>query len=131
MRTDRLKRSLRNLCRFLALAAIVWLIHQSHQDFLEAERKKGRPIELKDTLEAFPSAASVEPDSSASGFYETRNKEGEKLGRITQTSPMGDTAIGFSGSTNLLVALNAQHEVTAVSIRSSGDTHEHVQAIVE
>ena len=131
MRTDRLKRSLRNLCRFLALAAIVWLIHQSHQDFLEAERKKGHPIELKDTLEAFPSAVSVEPDSSASGFYEIRNKEGEKLGRITQTSPMGDMAIGFSGSTNLLVALNAQHEVTAVSIRSSGDTREHVQAIVE
>ncbi|MFP6892757.1 MAG: FMN-binding protein, partial [Opitutales bacterium] len=131
MISDRQKRKLRNLCRFLALAVTVWLIHRSHQDFLEAERKKGRPVELKDTLASFPLAVSLEADAADPGFYLIRDARMETLGRITQTSPAGDRAIGFSGPTNLLVSLNPKDKITALSIRSSGDTREHVQAVMD
>ena len=53
------------------------------------------------------------------------------LGLVTQTSPEGDSAIGFSGPTNVMVIWDQDQKVSSVSIRSSGDTVDHVDAIIE
>jgi NosR/NirI family nitrous oxide reductase transcriptional regulator len=128
---DRLKRKLRHLCRFLALVAIVWLIHKSHQDFLVERGDRGHPIELSDAQLYLPTVTSLEPDPDDPAFLQALDANGTELGLVSQTSPTGDSAIGFSGSTNLLVVWDRKDRVSSVSIRSSGDTKDHVDAILE
>jgi NosR/NirI family nitrous oxide reductase transcriptional regulator len=128
---DRLKRKLRHLCRFFALVAIVWLIHKSHQDFLVERGDRGHPIELSDAQLYLPTVTSLEPDPDDPAFLQALDANGTELGLVSQTSPTGDSAIGFSGSTNLLVVWNRKDHVSSVSIRSSGDTKDHVDAILE
>jgi NosR/NirI family nitrous oxide reductase transcriptional regulator len=131
MGLDRQKRTARHLCRFLALGFIVWMVNRSHQDFLKRLHERGQPIELADAREALPSTHSLESDTNDPSVLLAFDGEGNELGRLTQTSPLGDSAIGFSGSTNLLVAWDGDERVTSVSIRSSGDTIDHVDAIRE
>ncbi len=50
---------------------------------------------------------------------------------VSQSSPEGDSAIGFSGPTNVMVIWDQDQKVSSVSIRSSGDTVDHVNAIIE
>lgn len=126
----RQKVNLRHLCRFLALALIVWLVNRSHQQFRKEVTEQGQPIELSEARQLFPTAHSLE-SKEGTGDLQVRDEEGESLGRLTQTSPQGDTSIGFSGPTNLLVAWDEQGQVVEVAIRSSGDTSDHVDAIVE
>ena len=131
MSKDRLKRKLRNLCRFLALVAIVWLIHKSHQDFLADLEGRGHPIELSHAQLHMSGVASLKPDPDDPSFLQALDANGSELGLVSQTSPAGDSAIGFSGSTNLLVIWDPEDRVSSVSIRSSGDTIDHVDAILE
>ena len=128
---DRLNRKLRHLCRFLALVAIVWLIHESHQDFLADLEDRGHPIELSHARLHLPTVTSLKPDSDDPAFLQALDANATELGLLSQTSPAGDSAIGFSGSTNLLVIWDQEERVSSVSIRSSGDTVDHVDAILE
>ena len=131
MGVKRLQRSARHVCRFFALALIVWLVNRSHQDFLERLQERGLPIELSNAQIILPDTYSLETSKDDPAFVIALDESGNELGRLTQTSPLGDSALGFSGSTNLLIALDQQEKVSSVSIRSSGDTTDHVDAIVE
>lgn len=66
---------------------------------------------------------------SEQGKWIVRNSEGQLLGQIIQTAPMSDTAVGFSGSTNLVIAFDASDIILDVQIASSGDTRDHVNLI--
>ncbi|MDG1325552.1 MAG: FMN-binding protein [Opitutales bacterium] len=127
---DRIKARLRHFTRFLALATIVWLIHQSHQDFLDRLQIEGNPIDIFELKDSFPGGVSLTPSTHDPEYYTLLNKNEEEIIRVTQTSPKGDSAIGFSGSTNLLVGFGMEDQVNHISIRSSGDTIEHVDAIL-
>lgn len=127
---DRIKARLLHFTRFLALATIVWLIHQSHQDFLDRLQIEGNPIDIFELKDSFPGGVSLTPSTHDPEYYTLLNKNEEEIIRVTQTSPKGDSAIGFSGSTNLLVGFGMEDQVNHISIRSSGDTIEHVDAIL-
>jgi NosR/NirI family transcriptional regulator, nitrous oxide reductase regulator len=127
----RQKRAARRLCRFLALALVVWLVNRSYQDFLTGLQEQGHPIELKEVREILPDAHSLSLDENDPSALTALDQAGKELGRLTQTSPPGDSSLGFSGSTNLLVAWDEDARVSSVSIRSSGDTLDHVAAIKE
>ena len=107
------------------------LIHQSHQDFLTDLQEKGQPIQLTEVQELLPSVFSLVPDSDDPSKLQALDQNENLLGMVTQTSPKGDSAIGFSGSTNLLVIFDNKQKVSSVSIRSSGDTTDHVDAILK
>jgi Na+-translocating ferredoxin:NAD+ oxidoreductase RnfG subunit len=109
----------------------VGLIHQSHQDFLTDLQEKGQPILLIEVQEVLPSVFSLVPDSDDPSKLQALDQNENLLGMVTQTSPKGDSAIGFSGSTNLLVIFDNKQKVSSVSIRSSGDTTDHVDAILK
>jgi Na+-translocating ferredoxin:NAD+ oxidoreductase RnfG subunit len=109
----------------------VGLIHQSHQDFLTDIQEKGQPIQLTEVQEVLPSVFSLFPDSDDPSKLQALDQNENLLGMVTQTSPKGDSAIGFSGSTNLLVIFDNKQKVSSVSIRSSGDTTDHVDAILK
>ena len=124
-------RRVRHFCRFISLALIVGLIHQSHQDFLLDLKEKGQPIDLTEVKDILPSASSIGSDPSDPSGLLALDENDARLGTVTQTSPAGDSAIGFSGSTNLLVVWDEKDRVSSLSIRSSGDTRDHVDAILE
>ena len=107
------------------------LIHQSHQDFLTNLKEKGQPIPLNEVKEILPSAYSLGPDTDNPSTLQALDQNEKLLGRVTQTSPEGDSAIGFSGPTNVMVIWDQDQKVSSVSIRSSGDTVDHVDAIIE
>ena len=124
-------RQIRHFCRFVCLVVIVGLIHQSHQDFLADLKDKGQPIPLNEVKEILPSAFSLGPDTDNPSTLQALDQNENLLGMVTQTSPEGDSAIGFSGSTNIMVVWDEDQKVSSVSIRSSGDTIDHVDAILE
>jgi NosR/NirI family nitrous oxide reductase transcriptional regulator len=124
-------RGFRHFCRFISLALIVGLIHQSHREFLLELKDKGQPIGLEEVRQILPATSSLQASSDNQSELLAADPEGKPLGTVTQTSPAGDSAIGFSGSTNLLVVWDKDHKVSSVSIRSSGDTIDHVDAILE
>ena len=124
-------RRFRHLCRFIALATIVGLIHKSHQEFLVRLKDKGQPIELSDVQRVLPQAVTLNSDEDDLSVVHAYDEQEKRIGLITQTSPQGDSAIGFSGSTNLMVIWDEEDRVSSVSIRSSGDTVDHVDAILE
>jgi len=67
---------------------------------------------------------------NADDQWDIVNKDGMKLGALAQTSPQSDAFLGFSGSTNSLIALDEKGKVTSVRILMSRDTREHVEIIV-
>ncbi|MBT5381024.1 MAG: hypothetical protein HOL08_18395, partial [Opitutae bacterium] len=79
MSKNRLKRKLRNLCRFLALVAIVWLIYKSHQDFLIELEDRGHPIELSHAQLYLPTIASLEPNPDDPAFLQALDANGREL----------------------------------------------------
>ena len=81
--------------------------------------------------EILPSAFSLGPDTDNPSTLQALDQNENLLGRVTQTSPVGDSAIGFSGPTNVMVVWDQDQKVSSVSIRSSGDTIDHVDAIIE
>ena len=107
------------------------LIHQSHQDFLTDLKEKGQPIPLNEVKEILPLAYSLGPDTDNPSTLQVLDQNENLLGMVTQTSPEGDSAIGFSGPTNVMVIWDQDQKVSSVSIRSSGDTVDHVDAIIE
>jgi Na+-translocating ferredoxin:NAD+ oxidoreductase RnfG subunit len=124
-------RRFRHLFRFIALATIVGLIHKSHQEFLSKLNDKGQPIELSDVQKVLPQAAALNSKDDNPSVVHAYDEQEKRIGLITQTSPQGDSAIGFSGSTNLMVIWDEEDQVSSVSIRTSGDTVDHVDAILE
>lgn len=124
-------RRVRQVCRFLCLATIVGLIHQSHQEFLANLKEKGQPIRLTEVQKILPSAFSLNLDRKNPSELQVFDQNENLLAFVTQTSPEGDSAIGFSGSTNVIIVWDPDQKVSSVSIRSSGDTIDHVDAIIE
>ena len=124
-------RRFRHLFRFIALATIVGLIHKSHQEFLSKLNDKGQPIELSDVQKVLPQAVALNSEDDNPAVVHAYDVQEKRIGLITQTSPQGDSAIGFSGSTNLMVIWDEEDQVSSVSIRTSGDTVDHVDAILE
>ena len=124
-------RRFRHLFRFIALATIVGLIHKSHQEFLSKLIDKGQPIELSDVQKVLPQAVALNSEDDNPAEVHAYDEQEKRIGLITQTSPQGDSAIGFSGSTNLMVIWDEEDQVSSVSIRTSGDTVDHVDAILE
>ena len=124
-------RRFRHLFRFIALATIVGLIHKSHQEFLSKLNDKGQPIELSDVQKVLPQAVALNSEDDNPAEVHAYDEQEKRIGLITQTSPQGDSAIGFSGSTNLMVIWDEEDQVSSVSIRTSGDTVDHVDAILE
>ena len=124
-------RRFRHLFRFIALATIVGLIHKSHQEFLSKLNDKGQPIELSDVQKVLPQAVALNSEDDNPAEVHAYDEQEKRIGLITQTSPQGDSAIGFSGTTNLMVIWDEEDQVSSVSIRTSGDTVDHVDAILE
>jgi len=77
----------------------------------------------------YPEAAVVRPlDDGA--WQEVLDAEGRRLGTVSQTAPESDRVIGYSGSTNSLIARDAEGKILGVRVLRSGDTADHLAEVV-
>lgn len=85
-------------------------------------------ISLESARIFFPSAAELAPEERLGG-QTVLDEKGKTLGLLLTTSPQADDLIGYSGPSNLLIALDAEQKVIGVHVLSSGDTPSHVEHI--
>ena len=117
--------------RLAVVAVIAWLVHAEHVAFLGRRQALGlESVPLTAIQKHRPEAARVGGESAVvAGGRELLDAAGQRVGTILRTSPAGDGAIGFSGSTDLLVVCDQDLRVAGVEILASGDTRDHVTAI--
>ena len=63
------------------------------------------------------------------GIQQIQDGSGNLIAMVCQTQPAADKVIGYRGTTNLLLIMNDQLEVTQVELIASQDTEEHVDAV--
>lgn len=113
--------------RVLLLAAILGLIHRQQSRF-DAAHEALPQIPLQRVQAFFPTATRLQP-AEEPGTLEVLDGQGTGLGRVLQTAPDSDPFRGFSGPTNLLIAVGGDDRIVGVSVLSSRDTRDHVALI--
>lgn len=123
------RRWLIHAVRVALFVAIVVMIHRQHERFTSAQQARpSQPLSLEQVRHFFPAVASIEIKSAENIV---RDAAGEQLGTLLQTSPTSDHIIGFSGPTNVLIAIDENDQLLGIEILSSGDTRDHVRQIRE
>ncbi len=85
-------------------------------------------ITIEQVLPHFPTATTLEVKDDVTWVRGVHN---ERRGYAVKTLPMSEDVIGYSGPTDVLIALDRDGEVLGASLLSSGDTEEHVEAVRE
>lgn len=125
--TDRLRPVLLQAYRLAVVLLIVLIIRQQHQLI----RVNGRaPIRLDEVRAFLPNARSLAVDHSPRQGMQVLDGAGNIIGHALRSSRYTDGIVGYSGSTDTLIVLDAADQIQGVSIRSSMDTPEHVRDIV-
>lgn len=118
--------------RVAVVVALALLVHRGHQRRLQDATPPNLEATAVTSLQRFlPEVAAVGGGSAAvEGGWKLLDAEGNVIGTMLQTSPAGDIAIGFSGPTNLLLVCDDDLRIAGVSLLSSGDTRDHVAAVL-
>jgi NosR/NirI family transcriptional regulator, nitrous oxide reductase regulator len=103
------------LYRLLIVVVISWLIFEKWQ--------RGEKLSEGDFTFLFPDAIRMENE-------EVFNNEGLSLGYFLTTSPQCNHIKGYSGPTNLALALDKTGRLIKARIIESSDTPDHVQSVV-
>jgi NosR/NirI family nitrous oxide reductase transcriptional regulator len=59
-----------------------------------------------------------------------KDASGIALGQVMQTAPESDDIIGYSGSTNTLIALDRNRRILGLRVLRSGDTTDHLAEVI-
>ena len=102
------------LYRLAVIIAIAWLLRQ----------ESPLPAIAIDYSQAFPDGTAYNAESN-----EVRNADKKLLGYYLNTSPRTDHLRGYSGPTNLGLALDPTGKLIDVKILASADTADHVEDI--
>lgn len=108
------------------LAAVALLLYVAGRQPPPADN-----VSLADAKRFFPTAAKLATGDARLGGQAVLDDKEKALGLLLTTSPHADDLIGYSGPSNLLIALNLEHRVIGVHVLSSGDTPSHVTQIRE
>ncbi len=107
------------------------------QMYLQASRRAARraneslaSVALSQLQVFYPEAASS-GELLAEGGIVVFDDAHRQLGYCLQTSPDSDHLIGFSGPTNVLIALDGNDCILGLGILASRDTEEHIQQVVD
>jgi Na+-translocating ferredoxin:NAD+ oxidoreductase RnfG subunit/predicted small integral membrane protein len=84
-------------------------------------------IAVERVRDFFPAAATLE---ASDGFWTVKDASGIALGQVMQTAPESDDIIGYSGSTNTLIALDRNRRILGLRVLRSGDTTDHLAEVV-
>jgi Na+-translocating ferredoxin:NAD+ oxidoreductase RnfG subunit len=117
--------------RLAVVAAIAWMVHATHERRVSRTQAVDLAAMSLDIVRShLPDVAAIgEASFRIGGGRDVVDAAGDRIGTILRTSPAGDSAIGFSGPTDLLIVCDASLRVAGVEILSSRDTRDHVRAI--
>jgi Na+-translocating ferredoxin:NAD+ oxidoreductase RnfG subunit len=105
----------------LSLLVLAVVVIQKHQP------SGLQSIAVERVRDFFPAAASLE---LGDGFWTVKDASGIALGQVMQTAPESDDIIGYSGSTNTLIALDRNRRILGLRVLRSGDTTDHLAEVV-
>ncbi|EAQ82460.1 FMN-binding protein [Blastopirellula marina] len=109
--------------RVLILVAIALIIHLAATLHAPAHDGPAPVLDIAIVQKLFPTADHVADDGTV------KDAANATLGRVLQTSPAGDKAIGFSGPTNVLIGFSTAEKISGLAILSSRDTREHAREV--
>lgn len=112
------------LYRLGVLCVAAWLVHLSARD----ERMPSH-MPLEAVRGFFPEAVSLSAPIDSRREASVFASDGKRLGAVMTTSPEADDLIGYSGPSNLLIALEPDGRVRGVTLLASGDTAAHVDEV--
>lgn len=121
---SRLLGALPRLYRGAVLVVVAWLLHVA-----AVQPKPPDDIPLSAAKTFFPEADHFAGGDPQWGGQTVQDQEGHTLGLLLTTSPHTDDLVGYTGPSNLLIALDPQQQVIGVRLLSSGDTQAHVDDI--
>ncbi|MEI6712939.1 MAG: FAD:protein FMN transferase [Verrucomicrobiota bacterium] len=113
------------LWRLCALGIAVVLLNKG----LPPSPKTETSVSLVEAQAFFPSATELRAPTSDGTLLVYQGEE--PVGRLWTTSPQSDGIIGYSGPSNLLVALDSEGKIVGIKVLSSGDTPSHVRHLQE
>src|SRR6187402_31417 len=116
------------LYRAAVLVVIAWLIHDQHRWFMA---QIGNALDVSRVRDFFPSAASLGARDPDTGVQRVLDGAGATIGLVTQTAPLSDNILGYSGPTNTLIVCDAQGKVIGLRVLRSGDTPEHLSEVIK
>ncbi|MES2707553.1 MAG: FMN-binding protein [Verrucomicrobiota bacterium] len=131
------------LWRLAALAGAAWLLRHpaAVRDFtggrdqtdpagLTANLNPENGLTLEAARSFFPAAAELTGGGAAvDGAMSVLAADGSRLGTLLKTSPQAGDIIGYSGPSDLLVALDNQERIAGAELLASGDTPAHAEAV--
>ncbi|GIW99953.1 MAG: NosR regulatory protein [Pirellulaceae bacterium] len=130
VRRSRVKGWILHGIRLAMLAVALGLVHHRQAEWratrLLATASAASAPPLEKVRQIFAAAHALEP---AEEQWTVFDAGGRILGTVLQTSPVSDSIIGFSGSTNVLIGLGTDGRIAGATILSSGDTGEHVEQV--
>jgi len=124
MNSATLARNIPRLVRLAILAAVAALLY--------AAAIRPRPpddVSLEAAKTFFPDAARLSAGDPRLGGQSVLDRHGRTLGLVLTTSPHTDDIIGYTGPSNLLIALDTHQRVIGVRLLASGDTQAHVDEV--
>ena len=107
------------LFRVSLLVVVVWMLRGTGITL--------EPLRVDRVRDIFPSASSIDAEGDPQPVRDATNNV---LGYVTQTMPAARDIIGYSGPTNVLIAMDANRSIIAVRILHSDDTPEHVAEVI-
>ena len=131
LRPSRLRQLAFHLFRWGLLVSVVWLLRTQHIWWQTQIRGRGQQaIAVEQIRKFYPAAAALgswQPEHSGQTVLDV---DANPLGYVIQTSPAADSVIGYSGPTNALVAFDASDRILGIDVLNSGDTYDHLQAVL-
>ncbi len=108
----------------MCAGGLIWLAAQ------QSERAEvGPAVILQEAQDVFPLATRLGPRDLQRNSHKVFDKDGELLGVVLKTSPSMDDLVGYSGPSNVLIALSPDGSVRRVKLLSSDDTPAHVEQV--
>jgi Na+-translocating ferredoxin:NAD+ oxidoreductase RnfG subunit len=110
---------------------IIFLIRNQHRElaFSKHDASFLNNIRLRTVHKSLPQATSIGPLVESSETREIVSATGELVGSLLQTAPIGNSAIGYLGPTNLLIVISDEKKILNIQVVDSADTEEHVDAV--
>lgn len=122
-----------HLCRVGLFVGIIFLIRNQHRELISSrlDASSLKALRLRTVQEWLPEAYSMGPLVESSETREIVSEKGELVGSLLQTAPIGNSAIGYLGPTNLLVVVSDEKIILNIQVLDSADTEEHVGAVTD
>jgi len=110
------------LFRVGLLGLVVWMLHSQPVPLEKLSVERVRDF--------YPAAKQLDEPDLQTGVQAVRDANQTMIGMLAQTLPEAKNVIGYSGPTNMLIAMDAKKTVIGLRVLHSADTPDHVAEVV-